>query len=123
MIARDIILFLLLVILPFILFDIRSFRKYPWWNRILCWMPCVAMVAYTVHLSLERDFIPGNDRILVLYIYLGMIAVLIAPMLLYLICSFSGKAISWLYRKCRPSLKRHPARNYGNFSWDSTSWR
>ena len=115
MIARDIILFLLLVTVPFILFDIRSFRKYPWWNRILCWMPCVAMVAYTVHLSLERDFIPGNDRIQVLYIYLGMIAVLIAPMLLYLICSFSGKAISWLYRKCRPSLKRHPARNYGNF--------
>lgn len=115
MIARDLALFLLLVIVPFLYFDLRYFRRYSWWKRILCWIPCVAMVAYTVYLAMERDFIPANDRIAVLYVYLALVALMIAPMLTFIICSLLGKAVSWLYRKCRPSLKSHPARNYGNF--------
>ena len=115
MIARDLALFLLLVIVPFLYFDLRYFRRYSWWKRILCWAPCLAMVAYTFHLAMERDFIPANDRIAVLYVYLALVMLMIAPMLTFIICSLLGKAVSWLYRKCRPSLKSHPPRNYGNF--------
>ena len=115
MIARDLALFLLLVIVPFLYFDLRYFRRYSWWKRILCWAPCMAMVAYTFHLAMERDFIPANDRIAVLYVYLALVMLMIAPMLTFIICSLLGKAVSWLYRKCRPSLKSHPPRNYGNF--------
>ena len=115
MIARDLALFLLLVIVPFLFFDLRYFRRYSWWKRILCWAPCMAMVAYTFHLAMERDFIPANNRIAVLYVYLALVMLMIAPMLTFIICSLLGKAVSWLYRKCRPSLKSHPPRNYGNF--------
>lgn len=115
MIARDIFLFLLLVVVPFIYFDLRYFRKRSWWKRCLFWLPCLGMVAYTVYLSMERDFIPGNDRISILYGYLSLVALVIVPMLTYILCALGGRGFSWLYRKCRPSLKRHPARNYGNF--------
>ena len=87
MIARDIILFLLLVIVPFIYFDLRYFRKHKWWKRIMWWMPCVAMVGYTVFLAQERDFIPGNERISILYGYLSLLALVIVPMLTYILCA------------------------------------
>ena len=80
MIARDIILFLLLTILPFLYFDLRVWRKMAWWKRILCWIPCLAMVAYTIYLALEPDFIPGNDRIFILYTYLLLLGLVIIPM-------------------------------------------
>ena len=115
MIARDLVLFLLLIIVPFLYFDLRAFRKRSWWKHILWWIPCVAMVAYTVYLAMERDFIPGNDRIFILYTYLFILGLLIIPMWTYMICSLMGRGCSWLYRKMRPSLKKHPARNYGNF--------
>ena len=63
MIARDLILFLLLIILPFLYFDWRDSRKkVVWWKRLWSFLPCVAMVAYTIYLAMEPDFIPGNDR-------------------------------------------------------------
>ena len=53
MIARDIILFLLLNILPFIYLDWRYLhKKSSWGKRLLCWLPCVAMTAYTVYLAI-----------------------------------------------------------------------
>ena len=74
MIARDIILFLLLNILPFIYLDWRHLhKKSTWGKRLLCWLPCVAMTAYTVYLAIQPNFIPDNDRIFILYGYLFLI--------------------------------------------------
>ena len=88
MIARDLPLFLLLILLPFIYFDLRYFlRKKAWWKRVLLWVPCVAMLAYTVYLALEPNFIPDNDRIFILYGYLFLIGLIIIPMWTYSICS------------------------------------
>ncbi len=114
MIARDILTFLLLVILPFLFIDLRFFRrKKAWWKRVLWWIICAAMVGYTVYLAMERDFIPGNDRILILYGYLFLLGLVIIPMWTFSICSLLGKACSWIVRKCkkRPKAKPH---NYGN---------
>ena len=79
MIARNIILFLLLIIIPFAIADRRYFRKDAWWIRLLKWAPCIALLGYTFHLAQERDFIPGNDRIAVLYIYLGVVMLIGGP--------------------------------------------
>ena len=80
MIARDIILFLLLNILPFIYLDWRYLhKKSSWGKRLLCWLPCVAMTAYTVYLAIQPNFIPDNDRIFILYGYLFLIGFFIAP--------------------------------------------
>ena len=114
MIARYLPLFLLIIILPYVIADLRYFKKHSWWRRLLCWMPCIAMVAYTIKLALERDFIPGNDRIAILYVYLGVVMLLFVPMLIFFLCSLAGRGFSWLYRRCRPKLKGHSPRNYGN---------
>ena len=114
MIARNIILFLLLIIIPFVIADRKYFRKDAWWIRLLKWTPCLALLGYTFHLAQERDFIPGNDRIAVLYVYLGVVMLICVPMLLFFLFSLAGKGCSWLYRRCKPQLKSRPARNYGN---------
>ena len=70
MIARNLILFLLLNILPFLYFYLRFFRKKAvWWKQVLLWLPCVLMIAYTIYLALEPNFIPDHDRIYLLYGY------------------------------------------------------
>lgn len=114
MIARDILSFLLLIILPFLCIDYRYYhKKKAWWKRLLWWIPCVAMTAYAVYLALERDFIPGNDRIFILYGFLFLLGLVIIPMWTFFICSYMGKGCSWLVRKCKKNPKPK-ARNYGN---------
>lgn len=113
MIARDLILFLLLIILPFVYFDLRAWRKKKaWWKRVCRWIPCLAIVAYTVYLAQEPDFIPGNDRIFILYTYLFIIGLVVIPMWTYIVCSLVGRGCSMLVRKLRKTAR--PARNYGN---------
>lgn len=112
MIARDLLLFLLLVVLPFIYFDLRRWRKKTWWKRLCHWIPCVAIVAYTIYLAQEPDFIPGNDRIFILYTYLFIIGLVIVPMWTYIICSLAGRGCSMLVRRFRKTTKS--PHNYGN---------
>ena len=100
MIARDIILFLLLNILPFIYLDWRYLhKKSSWGKRLLCWLPCVAMTAYTVYLAMQPNFIPDNDRIFILYGYLFLIGFIIAPIWIYCLCSIGGRGCSSLVRR------------------------
>ncbi len=114
MIARDILAFLLIVILPFLFIDLRFFRrKKVWWKRLLWWLVCAAMVGYTVYLAMERDFIPDNDRVFILYGYLFLIGLVIIPMWTFSLCSLLGKGCSWLVRKCKKNPKKTP-HNYGN---------
>lgn len=113
MIARSIILFLLLIILPFLYIDLRSSRKHhSWRKRSLHWLPCMAMAVYTVWLAMEPHFIPDNDRIFILYGYLFLLGLVIIPMWIYIVCSLAGKACSMLVRKYRKTTR--PARNYGS---------
>ena len=113
MIARDIILFLLLNILPFIYLDWRYLhKKSSWGKRLLCWLPCVAMTAYTVYLAIQPNFIPDNDRIFILYGYLFLIGFFIAPIWIYCLCSIGGRGCSSLVRRFKG--KNRASRNYGN---------
>ena len=61
------------------------------WKQVLLWIPCVLMVAYTIYLAMEPNFIPDNDRILILYFYLLLIGLVIAPMWIFILCSLAGR--------------------------------
>ena len=115
MIARSVIWFLLLNILPFLYFYLRYVRQSAWWKQVLLWIPCVLMVAYTIYLALEPNFIPNNDRIFILYFYLLLIGLVIAPMWIFILCSLAGRGCSALIRKYNVKRQAKPRRNYGNF--------
>jgi len=116
MIARSFIVFLLLNILPFLFFYLRFFKQAAKWKQVLWWIPCVGMVAYTIYLALEPNFIPNNDRILILYFYLLLIGLVIAPMWIFILCSLAGRGCSALVRKYCVKKQEKPRRNYGNFA-------
>ena len=65
MIARAPYLFLLLILLPDLYLDWRYWRhRYTPWKRLLYWLPSIVMVAYTIILMYERNFIPDNPTLL-----------------------------------------------------------
>ena len=103
MIAKSILLFLALVVLPQLYFDWRYLWKKVWWKRVLLWLPTVAMLVYTIILALERDFMPENQNSLFLYLFLLFIWTI--PKAGYALCSWLGRCVA-LWRK------RHI--NYGN---------
>ena len=65
MIARAPYLFLLLIIIPDIYFDLHYWRhKYQTEKRLLRWLPTILMVAYTIYLTYESNFIPEPPYII-----------------------------------------------------------
>ena len=85
MIARNVILFLLLNILPFLYYYLRYFRHTAHWKQVLWWLPSIAMVIYTIYLAMEPNFIPNNDRIYILYTYLMLLGLVIVPIWVFLL--------------------------------------
>lgn len=118
MIARSFVLFLLLLVIPYLYIDLKYFRqKKVWWKRVLLYLPCVAMVAYASYLAMERDFIPGNDRIFILYGFLLLLGVVVIPLWIFIIFSLLGRGCSKLVRKFKsPEQLLKPAKNYGNLT-------
>ena len=115
MIARNVILFLLLNILPFLYYYLKHFRQTTWWKQVLWWMPSAAMVIYTIYLAMEPNFIPNNDRIYILYIYLLLLGLVIVPIWVFLLSSLAGRGCSALVRKYCVKRQAKPRRNYGKF--------
>ena len=110
MIARAPYMFLLLIIIPDLYFDLHYWRhKYSIGQRFTRWLPTIGLVAYTIYLMYEKNFIPDNPNIL--YIYLLLLGLIAIPKLVYMLCSVSGLTFSKLLH--RKSAK-HPAKNYGN---------
>ena len=110
MIARAPYLFLLLIIIPDLYFDLHYWRhKYSIGQRFTRWLPTIGLVAYTIYLMYEKNFIPDNPNIL--YIYLLLLGLIAIPKLVYMLCSVTGLTFSKLLH--RKSAK-HPAKNYGN---------
>ena len=104
MIARTPYLFILLIVIPYLYIDwgfIR--RRFAPWQRIVWWLPTVAMLVYTLLLWMERNFIPDNPD--VLFVYLLLLGVLVIPKWTFSICSALGKLC------CRLLHRRS---NYGN---------
>ena len=104
MIARAPYLFLLLILIPDLYFDLHYWRhKYSTGQRLLRWLPSIVLVAYTLKLTYEKNFIPDNPDILWIYlILLGLIAV---PKAVFMLCSIVGLGVCKLFRS---------RKNYGN---------
>ena len=71
MIARSLIFFLLMILLP----DLYLYRRYvgrrrPLWVKIVWWLATVVMLTYTVMLYMERDFTPTPQTSLNFYLIL-----------------------------------------------------
>ena len=110
MIARAPYLFLLLIIIPDLYFDLHYWRhKYPVGQRFCRWLPTIGLVAYTIYLMYEKNFIPDNPDIIYLYLFLlGLIAI---PKMVYMLFSIGGLLCSHLFHR-RKSTRPH--KNYGN---------
>ena len=110
MIARAPYLFLLLIILPDLYLDLHYWRhKYSVGQRFIRWLPTIGMVAYTIYLMYEKNFIPDNPNIL--FIYLLLLGIIAIPKLVFMLCSVTGLTFSKLLHK---KSAKHPANNYGN---------
>ncbi|MCD8290285.1 MAG: metallophosphoesterase [Prevotella sp.] len=106
MIARIFIIILIITILPDIYLDRRMLRRrtrYLWWQRILWWLPCIILCAYTIFLASSRNFAPDNNT--VLNVYLFLIGFIIIPKFLYALCSLLGWLVCRLF---------HSHNNWGN---------
>ena len=110
MIARAPYLFLLLIIIPDVYFDLHYWRhKYPQQKRLMRWLPTILMVAYTLFLTYEPNFIPEPPYII--YIYLFLIGLIAVPKMVYMLCSMIGLACSKVFHRKKSS---HKSRNWGN---------
>ena len=110
MIARAPYLFLLLIIIPDLYFDQHYWRhKYSAGQRFWRWLPTIGLVAYTIYLMYEKNFIPDNPNII--YIYLFLIGLIAVPKMVYMIFSLLGLSFSHLFHRKKSA---HPHKNYGN---------
>lgn len=111
MIARAPYLFLLLILVPDLYFDLRYWRhKFSMGKRLVYWLPAIVLTALTLKLTYEPEFIPKDTTLL--YIYLLLIGLITAPKLAYMLCSIVGLGASRLVRLF--SHKKSKPKNYGN---------
>ena len=110
MIARAPYLFLLLIIIPDLYFDLHYWRhKYSAGQRFCRWLPTIGLVAYTIYLMYEKNFIPDNPTII--YIYLFLLGLIAIPKVVYMLFSLAGLSFSHLFHRKKSA---HPHENYGN---------
>ena len=91
MIARILIPLILLITLPVIYIhrhylNRRKHHQVLW--KTLIWIPAALMAVYTLGLSAGSDFAPANMNIL--YFYLFLLGVIVAPLAVFAICSVVG---------------------------------
>ncbi len=97
MISRILIPVLLLILLPDLYIYIHYLRRsLTPFRRVLWWMPSVAMVVYTVAMTMPRSFAP--DDISVLNLYLFFLGILVVPKALFSLFSCIGLAACHLFR-------------------------
>lgn len=112
MIARAPYLFLLLIMVPDLYLDMHYWRyKFPLARRIIYWLPSIILVAYTLELTYEPEFIPDNPN--KIYIYLLLLGLISIPKCAFMLCSIIGLWMSKLVRLFKKH-KHSKAKNYGN---------
>ena len=96
MIARAPYLFLLLIIIPDLYFDLHYWRKHSTQYRLLRWLPSAILIALTLILTYEKDFIPDNPTLL--YIYLLLLGLVAIPKMVFMLFSILGLGVCKLFR-------------------------
>ncbi|MGN0281751.1 MAG: metallophosphoesterase [Prevotella sp.] len=75
-------------------------------------LPSVVMIAYSIWLLAQTSFAPRD--VSVLNVYLFLLAMIVIPKIVYVLCSFLGHLTSRLVRRFVKRKTKHPAQNYGN---------
>ena len=99
MIVRHIILFVLLVVLPYFWVDYFYWRiqRQPAWRRVLWWLPSLFVLGFTAAMARVHDFIP-QERVWIDF-YILLLGLLVIPVAFFCISS----AIGWLchsFKRC-----------------------
>lgn len=104
MIARIIIPMLLLIVLPDLYLDLHHIRHHhvSWQKRLLWWVPCVLMVAYSVVLAATRNFVPSD--IFWVDFYFLLIGLLVVPKAVFTASSAIGWLINHIAHRQRTGL-------------------
>ena len=106
MIARILIPLIILITLPVIYLHRhylnRRKRHQVLWKTLI-WIPAALMVVYTLGLSAGSDFAPSDMNIL--YLYLFLLGIIVAPLAVFAICSVIGLLFCKLL---------HKRQNWGN---------
>ena len=97
MIARAPYLFLLLILLPDLYLDRHYWRhRLSPGRRFVYWLPSIILVAYTLVLTYEKNFIPDDPTLL--YIYLLLLGLIAIPKAVFMLCSITGLGFCKLFR-------------------------
>lgn len=105
MIARNLIIFMLLVLIP----DIYLYKRYigakrPLWVKIIWWLITIIMLTFTMMMYMVRDFVPHPQTSLNIYLFL--MGAFVIPKALLSLCTFIGDSL------CR---KRRTRRKWGTW--------
>uniref|UniRef100_A0AB33JDP2 Metallophosphoesterase n=1 Tax=Prevotella sp. GTC17262 TaxID=3236797 RepID=A0AB33JDP2_9BACT len=106
MIARMYIPILLMIVLSDLYIDIHYLRRkfhLGGGRRLLWWLPCIGMVAYTVGLASVQNFVP--DNLMWVEVYLMLLGIFVVPKAVFTICSVIGLGVCHL---------THRRNNWGN---------
>ncbi len=105
MITKNLLLYLLLIILP----DLYIYRRFvarrhiARWKKLLWWLPCLLMLWLTYQMATTDQFIPDDNRLL--FIYLLLLGVCVVSKAVFALCSIVGRGVARLF---------HSHKNWGN---------
>lgn len=105
MVSRNLILFLILIILP----DIYIYTRYihpkrmAVWKKMAWWIPGLFILILTITMAMSKDFIP-KDRTW-LYLFLILFGVFVVTKAVFALFSIMGRGVSSLF---------HSKKNWGN---------
>ena len=94
MILRYLVFFILMILVPDIYIWLHYYRNRYLHNRVvrvLWWLPCAVMLAYTIALSTIRNFAPAD--LTWLNTYLCLFGLFVVPKAMFAVCSGIGSAI------------------------------
>ena len=94
MILRYLVFFILMILVPDIYIWLHYYRTRYLHNRVvrvLWWLPCAVMLAYTISLSTIRNFAPAD--LTWLNTYLCLFGLFVVPKAMFAVCSGIGSAI------------------------------
>ncbi|MCR5469785.1 MAG: metallophosphoesterase [Prevotella sp.] len=89
MIAKSLLFYILLIILPDVILWFRFLRNRRWWEQLLWYIPGFLFLTATMILARTRDFVP--DDMTWLNIYLLLMGLITIPKAWVALCSFCGK--------------------------------
>ena len=79
------------------------------------WLPSIIMVAYTLKLTYEKNFIPDNPAIL--WVYLLLLGLIVVPKAVFMLCSIVGLGFCKLFRSRRSFIRYQSTRKMECIFW------